>query len=358
MLTRREFVKSCAVASAATTFGASLLSARGDASLKAAAAQASLLYGSPLFPQDFNKPRLLDLYEEQTSITVATVYMKKTQPNRGHFDLSSPDRVRDFARSKKIQLRGHALVYGNATPDWVRSEVAKDQAEKVLAEHVRTLVTRYAGQMHSWDVVNEAIDPSSDRPDAFRRTPWVELLDAGYIELAFRTAAEADPKAILTYNDFGIEGDAPDHDAKRRAVLKLLEGLKKKDVPIGALGIQSHIGPQWHGSKLKGFLHEVEQMGLKIFITELDVRDKDLPADVSIRDRAVAETYSRYLDTVLENRAVEAVLTWGLYDGDSWLKERQSRSDGRPLRPLPFDEDLHPKPAVDAMIRAFGNRRG
>jgi endo-1,4-beta-xylanase len=358
MLTRREFVKSCAIASAATTVGSSLLNARGEESLKSVAAKASLLYGSPLFPQDFNKPRLLDLYEEQTSIITATVYMKKTQPSQGHFELSNPDWVRDFAHSKKIQLRGHALIFGNATPDWVGGEVTKDQAEKILVEHVRTLVKRYAGQMHSWDVVNEAIDPTSDRSDAFRRTPWVELLDSAYIELAFRTAAEADPKAILTYNDFGVEGDAPDNDVKRRAILKMLESLKKKDVPIGAFGIQSHIGAQWHGTKLRGFLHEVEQLGLKIFVTELDVRDKDLPADISARDRGVAEAYSRYLDVMLENRAVEAVLTWGLYDGDSWLKERQSRSDGRPLRPLPFDEDLHPKPAVEAMIHAFGNRRG
>jgi endo-1,4-beta-xylanase len=357
MINRREFVKTCVVTSVASTFGASVLSARGGQSLKEAAAQAGLLYGSPLFPQDFNKPRLLDLYEEQTSIVAATVYMKKTQPDRGHFDFSAPDRVRDFARSKRIQVRGHTLIYGNATPDWVR-DVSRDQAEKVLVEHVRTLVSRYAGQMHSWDVVNEAIDPNSDRPDLFRRTPWVEHLDAGYIELAFRTAAEADPKAILTYNDFGIEGDAPDHDVKRRAILRLMEQLKKNNVAIGALGIQSHIGPQWHGTKLRGFLREVEQMGLKIFITELDVRDKELPADNSARDRAVAETYLRYLDSVLENRAVEAVLTWGLYDGDSWLQERQSRNDGKHVRPLPFDEEMRPKPVVEAMMQAFGHRRG
>ena len=89
--------------------------------------------------------------------------------------------------------------------------------------------------------------------------PWVELLDSAYIELAFRTAAEADPKAILTYNDFGVEGDAPDNEVKRRAILKMLEGLKKKDVPIGAFGIQSHIGAQWHGrSVVWGFagLHQ------------------------------------------------------------------------------------------------------
>lgn len=356
MISRRQFVKSCAIASVASTFAATRLNARGGESLKDAAAQAGLLYGSPLFPQDFNKPQLLELYQEQTSIITDTVYMKKTQPERGHFDFSEPDRVRDFARAKKIILRGHALIYGKATPEWVDG-VSRDQAEKVLEQHVRTVVSRYAGQMHSWDVVNEAIDPESDRPDSFRRTPWLKLLDAGYIELAFRTAAAADPKAILTYNEGQIDGDAPEQDVRRKGVLRLLEQLKKKDVPVGALGVESHIGAQWHGSRVRGFLREVEQMGLKIFITELDVRDNKLPADISARDHAVAEAYSRYLDSVLENRAVEAVLTWGLYDGDTWLRKVQPRPDGRPVRSLPFDEDLRPKPAFEAMLRAFKNRR-
>jgi endo-1,4-beta-xylanase len=357
MLNRRDFVKSCAMASLAYPFAASPLYARGGETLKEAAAQAGLLYGSPLFPQDLNKPRLLDLYEEQTSIITCTVYMRRTQPERGHFDLEASDRVRDFARSKKIQLRCHTLVYGKATPDWVR-EVGRDQAEKVLVQHIRTLVARYAGQMHSWDVVNEALDSKSGRADLFKETPWLELLGTDYVELAFRTAAEADPKAIMTYNDFGIEGDSPEHEDKRRAMLHLLEQLKKKDVPIGGYGLESHIGPHWHGTKLGHFLREIEQLGLKIFVTELDVRDNQLPADIGSRDRAVADTYSRYLDVVLENRAVEAVLTWGLYDGDSWLRETQARSDGQHVRPLPFDEDLRPKPAFDALLHAFAHRRG
>jgi endo-1,4-beta-xylanase len=357
MIDRRQFIKSCAIASAATTFGSVAVEARGGETLKAAASKAGLLYGSPLFPQDLNKSSLLDLYAEQTSIIVSTMFMRRLQAQRGHFDFSVGDSVRDFARSKGLQLRGHPLVYGNATPDWVRSDVTRDQAQKVLEEHVRTLVARYKGQMHSWDVVNEAIDPQSDRPDGMRRTPWAELLDANYLEIAFRTAAEADPKAILSYNEFGIEGDAPDHEIKRRAVLRLLEQLKKKGVPVGALGIQSHLGPKWHGSKLRGFLHEVEQMGLKIFISELDVRDKQLPGNISTRDQEVADTYGRYLDTVLENKAVEVVITWGLYDRDSWLQKTQARDDGAHVRSLPFDEDLRPKPAFDAMIRSFSHRR-
>ncbi len=344
------------MASAAGTAFSPLLLASADETLKAAAAQAGLLYGSPLFPQDFRNPDLLRLYAEQTSIITVPVYMRKTERERGQFDFSVADRVSGFARNHDIKIRGHALVYGNATPEWV-SAVPREQAEKVLVNHVRTLVSRYAGQMQSWDVVNEAIDQHSDQPNSLRQTVWLDLLGPDYIELAFRTAAEADPKAILTYNDFGIEGDSPDQDRKRNAILHMIEHLKKKDVPIGAMGIQSHIGPQWNGTKLAGFLDEIQKMGLQIYITELDVRDKDLPANIADRDRAVADTYRRYLDAVLQNSAVEAVLTWGLYDGDSWLQEHQSRSDGLPIRPLPFDEDLRPKPVVKAMIQAFQSRR-
>src|SRR5580704_15124415 len=149
MINRRQFLQSCAIVPVAASFGSTLATAGSGETLKAAASQAGLLYGSPLFPQDLNKPRLLDLYAEQTSLVVSTMYMRRLQAQRGQFDFSAPDSVRDFARSKGLQLRGHPLVYGKATPDWVQNEVSRDQAQKVLEQHVHTLVARYAGQMHS-----------------------------------------------------------------------------------------------------------------------------------------------------------------------------------------------------------------
>jgi endo-1,4-beta-xylanase len=102
---------------------------------------------------------------------------------------------------------------------------------------------------------------------------------------------------------------------------------------------------------LRRFLAEIARLGLTIQITELDVIDNDAPADRTTRDRMVADAYSRFLDAALDEPAVKMVLTWGLSDRYSWLAK--SRRDRLPSRPLPFGTDLEPKPAFEAMARAF-----
>jgi endo-1,4-beta-xylanase len=101
-------------------------------------------------------------------------------------------------------------------------------------------------------------------------------------------------------------------------------------------------------------------LGLIIQITELDVTDENAPADEAVRDRLVADTYARFLDTALDETAVKMVVTWGLSDRHSWIVRRETheskwRSDGLSPRPLPFDANLRPKPACEAIARAFAH---
>lgn len=217
---------------------------------------------------------------------------------------------------------------------------------------------RYAGKIHSWDVVNEIIQPKDGRRDNLRITPWLQLLGPNYIDLAFRLTAAADPKALLVYNEYGLDYDNPEQETKRTAVLKLLERLRAKSVPIHALGIQAHLSPgdnKFNPKKLRQFLHHVAGLGLKILITELDVVDKKLPRDIKVRDRIIAAVYEDYLSTVLEEKAVIAVITWGLSDRYSWLNEFEPRPDRAPVRPLPLDAQMQRKLAWNAIARAFDN---
>ena len=324
-------------------------------SLKQSASAAGLFFGSPLFSQDLKRPQVLELYAQQCSLVVAAVYMNRVQPEPDRFDFSVADQVRDFAKGHGMKLRGHPLVYGKVTPDWVQA-LNRGQARDALERHVKTVAGRYRGQMYSWDVVNEAIQPKPR--GMYHEWPWFKLLGPEYIEIAFHVAAAADPNALLAYNDFGLEADGEEHERKRDAVFRMLHGLRKRNVPVGALGIQSHIGPQFEGKKLPQFLQRVrEQLGLKIIVSELDVRDWKLPGDIASRDAGVARAYRTYLDTVLPNPALVAVITWGLYDGDTWLSRTSPREDGLPVRALPFDADLRPKPAMAAMIESFARRR-
>jgi endo-1,4-beta-xylanase len=252
-------------------------------------------------------------------------------------------------------FRGHTLVWEQSLPYWFDDSVASGNAERVMTDHITSVVGHYAGKVSSWDVVNEAVQLEDGRPDGLKASPWLKLLGPGYIETAFRAAHEADPKAQLVYNENWIEPDDSGSEKRRQTVLTLLTDLKKKNVPIHALGIQSHIFAEANatGSKFRRFLQEVEGLGLSIIVTEMDVRDKHLPADVATRDRMVAEQYQKYLSFLLQFESVRTVLTWGLSDRYTWLAYNNKRSDGLALRPLPYDAELKPTLAWEAIAGAI-----
>ncbi len=335
----------------------------GDESLKERAAKKNILFGTAIrHPLLLTDKEYTQSLIEECSILVSEwgfkwhVNPKALRPTAESFDFTAADKMFNFARSNGMEVRGHTLVWYMSLPPWFESTVNQQNAKDFLEKHIKTVVGRYRGEMHSWDVVNEAIEPRDGHPDGLRKTPWLEFLGEDYIALAFRLAHEADPKAMLVYNDYGLVYDAPEDEAKRNAVLKLLKRLKSQGTPIHALGVQAHLD----GSKsnfnpkiLKDFFAQVADMGLKIMITELDVKDKDLPRNVQVRDRIVAKAYSDYLKVALEQPAVIAVLTWGLNDEHSWLNEFQPRNDGAPVRPLPLDMNGERKFAWNAIARAF-----
>ncbi|NJR75274.1 MAG: endo-1,4-beta-xylanase [Scytonema sp. CRU_2_7] len=277
------------------------------------------------------------------------------RPRPDVFDFSRGDWMASFARAHNMLFQGHTLVWHQQLPEWFKEVVNRQNAEKFLVEHITTVTKHYAGQMHAWDVVNEAIKPKDGLKAGLRQSPWLKLLGPDYIELAYRVAAQADPKAMLVYNENDLEHNTPEHEAKRTAVLKLLERLKSRGTPLHALGIQSHL--LGHGSlnprKLRNFLSDVASLGLKILVTELDVIDQKLPSDSMVRDRMIAAMYEDYLSIVLDERAVIAVLTWGLSDKHTWLSMVTPRSDGSPVRPLPLDSNFKPKLVWNAIARAF-----
>jgi endo-1,4-beta-xylanase len=263
-----------------------------------------------------------------------------------------------------MKIRGHNFVWHEAIPDWFIKVATPSNAKQYLVDHIRTVANRYRGRIHSWDVVNEAILPTDGRPDALRKSLWLKLLGPEYIEIAFRTARAADPHALLTYNDYGVEYDTQEDETRRVAILKLLRGMQAKGVPLHAVGIQSHIkagNPASIGKGLREYMASVREMGLQIFITELDVNEDDLPYnDVARRDHAIAETYRSYMDVVLSEPAVKAVLTWGVTDRHTWLNDgptHRRKQPNRPQRSLPFDDNYLPTEAFFALRDSFDNSR-
>jgi endo-1,4-beta-xylanase len=336
----------------------------GTASLGAQAAAHGLLYGCAVDTHALaTDPAYAALLRQQCRILVAENAMKwaALRPSAGTFHFDEADALLAFAEANRMKLRGHNLLWHRDNPKWLEATATPANARQLLVAHIETVVGRYAGRMHSWDVVNEAIEPADGRPDGLRNSLWLRLVGEDCLELAFRTARDADPQALLTYNDYGIEPETPEAERKRQSLIELLRRMVARRVPIDAVGIQSHLAASTPGATasppcgpgLLRFLAAVSELGLQVFLTELDVNDRALPADIPVRDAAVAATYKQYLDLVLADPNVRAVLTWGITDRYTWLARDASRTHAQPERPLPFDPSNNPTPACFALRTAF-----
>jgi endo-1,4-beta-xylanase len=349
-------------------------SVTGSDSLRAHAQARGLLFGCAV------NPALLDmdgmaagsatdpytvLVANQASIVVAENAMKwgPLRPTPTTYDFTQADRLMRFAALAGQKVRGHNLCWHEQLPSWFKTTATRDNASKMFTDHIQTVAGRYKGRIHSWDVVNEAVEPKDGRADGLRNSPWLGLIGPEYIELAFKTAAAADPNAKLTYNDYGIELDTEDQSLKRGHVLMLLRRLKARNIPLHAVGFQSHlsaIGAQ-PGVGLRNFIRELKQMGLDAYVTEMDVNTRGLDGGPEVQDEAVAQVYRNYLGMVLAEPNVPAALTWGITDKQTWLNNTRSewaqRKDGTRQRPLPFDDDFLPTPAFVALRTAIDTAR-
>jgi GH35 family endo-1,4-beta-xylanase len=230
---------------------------------------------------------------------------------------------------------------------------SREELLERMREHIHTVMGRYKGRIKVWDVVNEAI--SDGGPDVLRKSPWSVIIGPDFIDQAFRYAHEADPDAILRYNDYGLE-----NPGKRRKLITLIKELQGKKVPVMAIGSQAHLNVSITSETMDQSLAEMKSLGLPIHITELDVNgaisgQRNTGADiagnsaategglVADADKKLTDAYVGIFRAFLNHRdAVKLVTFWGPNDANSW------RRRGRPLL---FDADSKPKPAFHAVIK-------
>jgi endo-1,4-beta-xylanase len=316
------------------------------ASLKERAAAKGLIFGAASRYENLVSDRkLADRFVKDCALLVPEWELKWSagssllRPTPDGFDFTKGDWLVKFAQNHNLLVQGHTLVWHLSLPHWFADTITSHNAKHFLSQHIQKVVQHYRGQMHSWCVVNEAIayDPRKGRSDGLQESPWLKFLGPQYIDFAFREAASADPEALLFYNDYGMDYDNSLDEAKRTAVLKLLERLKASGTPVHALGIQAHLrgeATDFNPRTFRDFLKNVADLDLKIMITELDVNDQHLSADNNVRDYTVAKVYEDYLSVALDEPATIAVITWGLSDrytqGYFILKRRLSK-----LKPCP-----------------------
>lgn len=338
-----------------------------SSSLSALCGAKGIRFGSTIGGKNFADPRYRALNAAECALIVPENEMKwsATRPDAYRFDFRAADRIVDWASANGVGVRGHTLLWDSERwmPQWVVDHDygtrPRVEAERLLVDHVTTVAGRYATRIDSFDVVNEAIDSESGQ---LRETALSRHLGAiETIDIAFRAARIAAPKAQLVYNDY--MGWRSDEAAHRDAVLRLLEQLRKRGTPVDALGVQSHLGSKFSDTPTglgslderawRLFLDEVTGMGFDLLVTEMDVHDNPLPGDIGRRDAEVAAHAEAYLDLMLSYPQTKTVMCWGLSDRYSWLNDFRPRPDGMTKRPSPFDAAYRPKPFRDAIAAAF-----
>jgi endo-1,4-beta-xylanase len=310
---------------------------------------------------------------------------QEVHPQPDEYNFAPADAYVKFGEANDMFIVGHTLVWHNQTPDWAFASVGdkpldRDTALARIKEHISTVVGRYKGRIHGWDVVNEAIDDEGKLrsgavgPPGRRGEPWHAAIGDDYIEKAFQYAHAADPEAELYYNDFNEW-----HPKKIAAISKLIRDLKAKNIRIDGLGLQGHWGMDYPQLKeIDHMFNEYGKLGVKLMITELDIAvipmpgqntgaevsdradgtDADNPYPNGLPEEQQQTLAKRYADIfrlfVKHADKIDRVTFWGVHDGQSWRNDWPIR--GRSDYPLLFNRQLEPKPAFMAILETVNSQ--
>ena len=271
-----------------------------------------------------------------------------TEPREGEFNWTSADRIANFARQNGIKLRGHCLMWHSQIGKWMYEDnPTKEVFFKRMRNHIHTIVNRYKDVIYCWDVVNEAITDDRNAADPYRQSPLYKIAGDEFIAKAFEFAREADPKALLFYNDYN-ECDP----VKSKRIYEMVKKIKAAGVTIDGIGMQGHYNIYGPSEKeVDDAIKLYKQVVNHIHVTELDIRINEemggqlrfsregQPVSASIKQH-LADQYARVFRVFRNHKdVVKCVTFWNLSDRDSWLGARNY--------PLPFDTEYKPKLAYE-----------
>ncbi|WP_018475805.1 endo-1,4-beta-xylanase [Echinicola pacifica] len=297
---------------------------------------------------------------------------QSVHPRPEQYNFSLADEYVALGADLNAFVLGHTLVWHNQTPGWVFRDEANEPIEAAtlnqrMKEHILTVVGRYSGKIHGWDVVNEAFTDQGE----YRSSPWFNSLGKEFIATAFETAHQADPAAELYYNDYNLW-----KPAKIDAALRMASELQEQGIRIDGIGMQGHYGLESPSlAEIEASIQKIADQGLKVMITELDIdvlpnptnrRGADiddnfqyedqfnpykngLPEDLRIK---LAQRYADLFELFGKHQEVVTRVTlWGIRDQDSWLNNWPIR--GRTAYPLLFEEDYSLKKEIEQMLETL-----
>jgi endo-1,4-beta-xylanase len=349
--------------------------------LREAARSSGMLIGTAVRPAQLSEAayastlaREFNMVEPEDALKWEVVH-----PEPQSFDFAQADQIVDFAARRGMKVRGHTLVWHRQNPKWLtdRKYSSADLAT-ILERHIKTVVGHYRGKIFTWDVVNEAFDelrPGELRSTIWRDQPGIETASSfeprassnpdrselmarsskqsySYIERCFRWAHEADPKALLFYN----EAEAETVNPKSDAIYAMVRDFRERGVPIDGVGLQMHIANlRADIASISSNIKRFTALGVQVHITEMDValavddignaRSEDLQRQ--------ADIYRKIAGACRSHAGCTAIQTWGFTDKYSWIGSHSKHTQGAAL---PFDRNFRAKPAYYALREALSAR--
>ena len=342
-------------------------------SLRAAAAARSFHIGA--FPDYIGTdPNVIGVLVDPTSRrTLAREYNQLTlgifpvtlARSRDSLDFCEPDFLVAFGQAHQMEIRVQTLLY--TVPPWLATRgLSPDQLLDWVHSYIATVVGRYRGKVSAWEVTNELFDfvptdctwngrPGTSTLKESNTAFWVRSLGPGWLDQAFRWAHEADPQALLYYNENRAEGVGTKSDC----VYAMVKGMKERGVPIDGVGMQSHfIIPEarqetWNQpppmASVAANMRRYADLGLAVQVTEIDVKVGKGASAAELA--AQARVYGDMLRTCLAAPKCTAFTSWGVSDRYSWIRGPLVNQPWE--QPLPFDDAFQPKPGYGALLEAL-----
>ncbi|WP_255945131.1 endo-1,4-beta-xylanase [Streptomyces odontomachi] len=299
-----------------------------ESTLGAAAAQSGRYFGTAIASGRLNDSTYTSIAGREFNMVTAENEMKidATEPYQNQFNFSAGDTVYNWAVQHGMQVRGHTLAWHSQQPSWMQN-MSGSSLRSAMINHINGVMSHYKGKIAMWDVVNEAF---SDDGSGGRRDSNLQRTGNDWIEVAFKTARQADPNAKLCYNDYNIENWSW---AKTQGVYNMVKDFKSRGVPIDCVGFQSHFNSgSPYNSNFRTTLQSFAALGVDVAITELDIQG------------ASASTYANVTNDCLAVSRCLGITVWGVRDSDSW------RSQDTPLL---FNNDGSKKAAYTSVLNAL-----
>ncbi len=274
------------------------------------------------------------------SITPENIFKAEfLHPEPFLFNWTDADSLASFCENNNKRLHGHTLIWHQQLPQWILDyQGSPADWELLMKVHIQTIMSHFKNKVKAWDVVNEAFNEDG----TLRNSIWKQKIGVSYIEKAFLFASEADPNALLFYNDFNLESNT----TKRKSVLSLLNNLRNKGVKVDGIGVQMHISTYYpEPSQIADTFCEIIADQYKVHVSELDISINPLGKDIEPSE-ALFNAQANVLGSVvlhyhqIPEQYQYGITFWGISDKNSWIRSYYNRED----YPLLYDDNYVPKP--------------